>query len=421
LALDKWRFILHQLSERLWLRATLYAVLGVGAALVAAAFSPFVPSELAKSFGGNTVNGLLNVLATSLLAVATFSVAAMLTAYTNVSQGTSPRAASLITGDARAQSALATFIGAFLYSVVAFSANGTGYYGSGGRAIVFFVTLVVLALVAANLLQWLDQLLSLARVGHAIWQVEKATLATLDGPFGRAAALRIEPPASAERVFSVKVGYVQNVDLGALAEIAEQHGIEIWVEAPPGAFAEPSRLLLRATGPLDADLRRDLRDAFTIGLERSFSQDTRFGLIVMGQIASKALSPGINDPGTAIDVAVAATRLLQLWLQPEEPLKIPPPRPGVNVSRPAFADLLRDVFGPMAIDGASSVSVTIRIQRCLTALACIADAEDREMIRQFAHEAIRRSDSAMSFDFDRSRVHEAGAALLGRAIHTVEN
>ena len=77
------------------------------------------------------MNSLLNVLASSLLSVATFSAAAMLTAYTNVSQGATPRAAALVTGDSRAQGALASFIGAFLYSVVAFSALGTGYYANG--------------------------------------------------------------------------------------------------------------------------------------------------------------------------------------------------------------------------------------------------------------------------------------------------
>lgn len=227
--MDKWQFLLKQLFKRLWVRATLYAFLGVGVALIAAAFSPFVPAALAKSFGGDTVKALLNVLAASLLGVATFSAGAMMAAYTKVSQGTSPRAASLVTGDQRAQSALATFVGAFIYAVVAISANGTGYYGSGGRAIVFFVTLVVLALVAANLLQWLDQLLSLARVGHAIWQVEKATAETFNSPFGRAAPLRMEPPPEAHSIVAENVGYVQNVDLNVLAGLAKRHGVEVWM------------------------------------------------------------------------------------------------------------------------------------------------------------------------------------------------
>ncbi len=409
--MEKWKFLLQQLSQRLWLRASLYAALGIAVALSAAAFSPFVPASVAKPFGGGTVNSLLNVLATSLLAVATFSVAAMLTAYTNVAQGASPRAATLITGDSQAQSALATFVGAFLYSVVAFSANGTGYYGSGGRAIVFFVTLGVLALVAINLLRWLDQLLSLARVGHAIARVEEATSEAMKSPFGRSAPPDAEPPPGVRSIYPRSIGYVQNVDIHALAKLAERDGLQIWVEGPPGAFAEPSRVLARVQGEVSADCETDIEGAFAIGHERSFSQDPRFGFIVLGQIASKALSPGINDPGTAIDVAASAVRLLRAWLQPEmEHPKQPAER--VRVSRPPFEVLLRDVFEPIALDGSGSLLVSMRLQRAMAALAHIAEPDDQRAIRRFAEESLQRSDKAMDFDFDRKRVRGASGGLL---------
>ena len=56
--------------------------------------------------------------------------------------------------------------------------------------------------------------------------------------------------------------------------------------------------------------------AFAIGDSRSYDQDPRFGLIVLGEIAAKALSPGVNDPGTAIQVIGAGVRLLDVWLEP---------------------------------------------------------------------------------------------------------
>ncbi len=404
--MDAWKFWLSQMWSRLWLRASLYAALGIAAALLAAAFSRFVPDAVAKPFGGGTVNGLLNVMASSLLAVATFSVAAMLTAYTNVSQSASPRAAALITGDNRAQGALATFVGAFLYSVVAFSANGTGYYGSGGRAIVFFVTLVVLALVAFNLLRWLDQLLSLARVQHAILQVEKATAKAMRSPFGRPATLGEPRAPHARPVHSRSIGYVTNVDLHALGKLATSVGLRIWVEAVPGTLVDPSRVVALVTGGSD-DLDDDIARAFTIGDERSFSQDPRFGLIVLGQIASKALSPGVNDPGTAIDVTASAIRLLEGWLRPDE-TSSDEPTGQVYVRRPAFDDLMRDVFGPIAFDGSSNVLVAMRLQRALGVLAHVADAEHRRIVRDFAEESAMRSDKALEFEVDRRRVRVAG-------------
>ena len=64
--------------------------------------------------------------------------------------GATLRAGSLVAGNREVQGALATFVGAFLYAVIGYSALGTGYYGEGSRAILFFVTLVMLAVVAVT-------------------------------------------------------------------------------------------------------------------------------------------------------------------------------------------------------------------------------------------------------------------------------
>lgn len=411
--MQAWRWALSQLTRKLWLRASVYGVAGVAAALLAAAFSRFVPDALAKPFGGGTVNALLNVLASSLLSVATFSTAAMLTAYTNVSQGATPRAAALITGDSQAQGALASFVGAFLYAVVAFSALGTGYYANGGRAILFAVTLLMLGWVAITLLRWLDQLLSLAQVGHAVDMVERATCKAVRGRFGAALdpAAWSDPPAHAQGVESGEVGYVRNVDVDALSRIAAREGLQAWVVCSPGAFAHARRDLLRVVSdrPLSNATHAALRRAFDVGGARSFDQDPRFGFGVLGEIASRALSPGINDPGTAVDVIGTAVRCLTIWrreAQGRTPCADPP---AVRLRPVAYADLLDDVFRPIATDGAGALTVALRLQAALAALE--ADAEGRPellgALRSAAAEAAERAQSRLGLEADRARLRSA--------------
>ena len=84
--------------------------------------APWVPDEVAERLGGESVSSILTILASSLLGVATFSVGAMVTAYTAVSQAATPRVAALVTSDSEVQKALATFVGAFLYAIVAVTA-----------------------------------------------------------------------------------------------------------------------------------------------------------------------------------------------------------------------------------------------------------------------------------------------------------
>jgi uncharacterized membrane protein len=407
--MQAWRWFLAQLTRRLWVRASIYGAVGVAAALLAAVFSPLVPKTFSEPFGGGTVDGLLNVMASSLLSVTIFSAAAMLTAYTSVAQGVTPRAAALITTDKRAQTALASFVGGFLYAIVAFSALGTGYYAHGGRAILFFTTLAMMGWIAITLLRWLDHLSGLAQMGKAIEKVEDATRASILGPFGSAlnAAPWAPPPQDAEPVTAQAVGYIRNVDLAALRKLSHREGLTIWVLAPPGAFVHEDRPLARVSAdrPLSPTLAQKLRRAFDISGSRTFDQDPRFGFVVLGEIASRALSPAVNDPGSALDVIGTALRLLTVW-RTSAPSSSAREDGGVRLPPIAYADLLEDVFRPIATDGAASYSVALRLQKAFAALYAEAGAlpEVREALLAAAQEAAFRAKSALPTEIDMARV-----------------
>lgn len=110
-----------------------------------------------------------------------------------------------------------------------------------------------------------------------------------------------------------------------------------------------------------------VQDAFDIHHERAFDQDPRFGLIVLGEIAGKALSPGVNDPGTAVQVIGSGVRLLELWSRgtPSPDLE----RPNLYASPLVELDLIDDIFGPVMRYGAGDAIVSTRLQKALLALA----------------------------------------------------
>ena len=102
--------------------------------------------------------------------------------------------------------------------------------------------------------------------------------------------------------------------------------------------------------------------------DRSFDQDPRFGLVVLSEIASRALSPAINDPGTAISVLDSGLRcfevLAEASAEPEDAKYSRVHGPEMEVQ-----DLFTDFFIKIARDGAAMVEVQQRIQLCLLALA----------------------------------------------------
>lgn len=406
--MNRWLFWWRGFCRQLWVRASLYAAVGAAAALIGVFGAPWVPKEMAERLGGESVTSILTILASSLLGVATFSVGAMVTAYTAVSQAATPRAAALVTSDPEVQKALATFVGGFLYAIVAVTAINANYYGQEGRAILFLFSLGVVCLVAFRLLAWINRLSSLARVGHVIdlaeGQARTALRERRKQPWLGGRPGHIE---AACMIRAGETGYVQNVDPARLQAMAEAEDCQVEVLAVPGAYVrrgDPVATLSNAA--CDDRACEGFRSAFTVGGQRSFDQDPRFGLIVLGEIAARALSPAVNDQGTAIQVLGAAVRALDEWAQLASDAV-----QEVRHSRvwgPAIEedDLVSDVFGPVARHGAGDVAMAVRVQKMLHKLARdegpLADAARRQ-----ADDALDRARLALTLPADVRRVERA--------------
>ncbi|HZV83940.1 MAG TPA: DUF2254 domain-containing protein [Brevundimonas sp.] len=396
--MNRWLFLLRRLGRKLWLRASLYALLGVVTAVAATLARGLVPEDFAARFGGGSVAAVLTILASSMLAVATFSLGVMVTAYTSVSDAATPRVAELITGDETTQKSLATFVGAFLYAIVGVTGINAGYYGAEGRAVVFVTTLGVVALVAFRLLAWVNRLSSLARLGHMIERVEGITREAMAQRTddGRYPGEGIE--AASFAVVSDRTGYVQNVDRKRLQAVAERQDAVIEVVAGPGKLVRRGDPLVRISSePEAAD---DVLTAFAIGPTRSFEQDPRFGLVVLGEIAGKALSPGINDQGTAVQVIATGLRLMEEWDRAPEGDR--PLHDRLRIQPLNEADMLEDLFGTSVRYGAGDFVVATRLQKVLRSLGELPGRVGPSA-RSLAKEARQRSLKGLPPGADRTR------------------
>ena len=233
---------------------------------------------------------------------------------------------------------------------------------------------------------------------------------------GRVLDRGADVPAGARPVFARNIGYVQHVDIGALSDIAEEAKGDVFVNAPPGIFADIIRPVAHVSGGFDEDGLRAVRDAFTVASERSFEQDPRFGLSVLSEVASRALSPAVNDPGTAIDVLGRAERILCAWADAGRDAagEIDCPRVWMPALNPD--DMLDDIFAPIARDGASMLEVQLKLQKVLGALAASGDPAVADAARRHAGLALARAGSVLAMDHERERLRELaeGMGLIPR-------
>lgn len=372
----QWR--LRELAQRLWVRVTAFAVLGVATALIGFLLKDLIPYGLAGKVGADAIEPILDIIASSMLTVTTFSLSILTAAYATASSGATPRSVQLLVKDSVSQTVLATFIGAFVFSLVGLIMLKTQLYGDGGRVVLFVATLLIILIVVISLLRWINRLGELGLIGDMMSRVETSTTKALEtrlaSPWMGANPLRGSPPADSLVVPPPVVGYVQNCDLETLSNLAEKHQLIIYVTAMPGDLVHLRSALFHVRNmPLDQEkadaIRDDLIASVTVRPTRSFEQDPRFGFSVLSETAQRALSPAVNDPGTAVAVVTRILRILSIWQEARQPdvdyprLYVPDMNPG---------DLLRDSLLPVARDGASVFEVQAAVQDCLLALTYLS-------------------------------------------------
>ncbi|MBA2291181.1 MAG: DUF2254 domain-containing protein [Gemmatimonadales bacterium] len=412
------RFMLNRIGEQLWVRPLAIGALSVGAAFLAHGVDGTGLGEHVPSVAPASIESLLSIISSSMLVIATFAVASMVAAYASASRTATPRALSLVIADDVSQNALSTFIGAFIFSIVARVALQNEYYGTAGRFVLFALTLATFAIVIITFVRWVDRIARLGRVGATIETVEEATHRaikhrrqhpTLGGvPIG-------EIP-DGEPVPGAEIGFVQRIDTDALERFADECNAIVAVESLPGTFVAPgrpvARLIGRASGTSSPEDIGRIAKAFKIGRERHFDEDPRFGLVVLSETAIRALSPAVNDPGTAVQVLGGVVRLLAAWAAPacdDEPERCP----RVRVPRLATQDLVRDAFAAIARDGASMVEVAVAVQDALAALAAIGDPELTTAVREESALALQRAELALVLPADIEAVRRAAGRAPG--------
>lgn len=397
------RLLARRVYRSLWFTPAAYAVLAVLALLLAPALGVLLPEELHKLIGLDGVDDLLGVLANTLLAVAIFSLGIMVSSLQAAASAATPRARPLLMQDRTAQNAISVFIGGFIYAIVGTVGLSTSYFGQPARVILFLTTCLVIVSVIYALIRWIARLSRLGDVSEVIDLLEEAANKAFADLAERPLLGGVQSDALPDNgvpLFAERFGFVQAIDDELFATVSEREDIDFFLGVRPGTYVDSSTILLKTSKALDEATARSVRRAFVIAGERTFEADPRYGLIVLSETASKALSPGVNDPGTAIDVLGTSLRVLAGWSTAARttPARVTCPR--LHVPSIAIDDLVCDAFRWIARDGAGQLEVQIRLQKALRSLAAHDPVRFGEAARAMSHEAFARAKIGLALPGD---------------------
>lgn len=168
-------------------------------------------------------------------------------------------------------------------------------------------------------------------------------------------------------IASTDSGYIQLINSEKLFEIASQNGLFIRLLVQPGDFVNQQTPLLTiySESVVDEQVSKDVLSAIIVGGFRTHVQDVRFGFLQLTEIAIRSLSPGINDPYTAVSVLNrldGALKQLSGKKFPEDLLKNTDGDIVVQVLRPSHSELVRGALSEVLAYGKDHKLVIDRVK-----------------------------------------------------------
>ncbi|MFZ7235482.1 DUF2254 domain-containing protein [Avibacterium gallinarum] len=365
-------------SNGLWLTPILGALFAVFLALFSALIeNQALPIDIMPDISEELLNDILSIMASSMLAVSTFSLSIMVSAFSSASNGATPRATELVMGDNTTRLAISSFISAFVYAVIAKITLGMGYYNEAGRFVLFVGTICVLIYLITTLITWVSALSQLGLLNNTLEKIETASQQALINywQYPNMGAKSLDKIRFTYAIHAHKTGYLSHINMQNLQDFADKNECEIEIAIQPGKLVYTDMPLAYVNKSIEE--MAQLQENFIIENNRSYAQDPKFGLIVLSEVAQRALSQAVNDPGTAIKVISVLLRLL---------LDSKAEKQTVKYDRLAMLnlneqELVLQPFTPICRDGSAMLEIHIKVQK---ALAVLRTQSDNQAIREAA-------------------------------------
>ncbi|GAA0220555.1 hypothetical protein GCM10009539_02260 [Cryptosporangium japonicum] len=413
-------------------------VLGVGLPRLDARIDEHLPATVTAylfSGGPEAARTVLSAIASSLITVTSLTFSLTVVTLQLASSQFSPRLLRTFTRDRLVHASLGLLLATFVYALTVLRTVRASLSDQTAFVPQIAVTVAYLLALAAVLMLvvFLAHLARQIRVERMMSEVHADTTATMNHLLSDAEPHSRAPlavPADAVVLHADRSGFFSSIDDHALLSAANTASAVVYVDRLPGesliAGTPVAHAWARNGDELDGaareQLQRCIAQSIDTGFERTAVQDVAFGLRQLVDVTVKALSPGVNDPTTAVHglghIAALLCELARKDLGPRI-LTDSDDQVRVVLRRPSFTELLELAVAQPRRYGAKDPDVLSRLAMLLREVAW--STTDPEHHLAVATQVDRLAATIDRQDFDTTeheRLHgeirAAREALIGR-------
>ncbi len=419
----------------LWFLPTCMIVAATVLGVALTALDPEIDERIASvypSFFGISAEGardILSVVATSMLSVAALVFSITVVTLSLAANHYTSRILRTFTRDRGTQLVLGVFLGLFAYCLVVLRGIRVPTDQQPGFVPSLAVLLgIVFALGSLGfLVYFIQHISSMIQASEIIARIATDTLVVIRHEVreqrdqGRDGSdLMAAGDAHVEAVTAPGMGYLRRIERERLLRVALAHDVVVHVPVLVGAFVTPEDELFRLPGRregVEGSLLRGVRATVSLGTSGDIYEDPRFGIRQLVDVALKALSPGINDPTTAVTCIdyLAVVLLEALPLQGGTVMYPANGEPRVILHTVGFSGLLDEAFDQLTPSARGERAVLLRVLSTLSRLADrVREEEHRTSLRRQVERVLEASRDETTLAGDRLLIQAQADAVLER-------
>ena len=348
------------------------AFYAVGATLVLA----FESTGLAAALRDKLPPGLIDVensreilgtLITGIISLTVFSFSMVMVVLNGAAARLSPRVLPGLISDLRNQVILGVYLGSIVYNLMMIGTLNSKAPASV-PALGLLLALLFGMLCMALFVVFIRSVSQSIQVEWILSQLYNGASANLDKRRKRIAGITDIPDATDWWCLpAARPGYLRELNEHRLGKVLHKHNLIAMIQVEPGFFLIEGHPLIKLSSPLSDTEANEVLDCFDFHDNEFAGANISYGMRQISEIAVKAISPAINDPGTAMR-AINLLGVLLKRLGGVPPFDVgcfDQSRPRLFYPQLEMPHMLQTVIAPIRIYGGHDPQVLITLLQCL--------------------------------------------------------
>lgn len=266
----------------------------------------------------DTARSILSTLIGGIISLTVFSFSMVMVLLNQASSNFSPRILPGLISDKRNQIVLGIYIGTIIYNIlvlISILPNGDSYT-LNGFSILIGITFGIVCL--GLFVFFIHSISTSIQINNILKSIFDNTRVTLEKARRHNNKNTLEYNVKFDQSTAVRLsesGYLEKMDINALTNWVRENALDLEVLAYEGEYLLPFQKIARVNKHLENVKLLELKSKFALSPNPNHKDNYILGIKQITEVGIKAMSPGINDPGTALITLDYLTELLSLRMK----------------------------------------------------------------------------------------------------------